>query len=549
MKKMNKLVKGISLVGVVALTLFLATGCGNNEDANIGRIEIGESTPLAAIDFDADAYFVTSDYGNLTNQDAFDLMLENETAILSLLNLVDEVLLAGNVDIDQDSIDETWEEIQEMEMIEDMDEWLSQVGLNSVDDVMRILELPELRREAVVPTVNVTDEDVQEAFEQWFDPEEDDIDEVREDLYSSLVDQAVQETMQAELIGLRADNGFEIFNATLLVAYNDFVERFEPIEDVDTDDDVEEDEEIEEHAPYAEDGDDETFDDVELDEDFDAGFSMDVIGDGNGDIIARINDVDITIGQLFDAFLQQFGLATAFEELDSRIINANYTADSAAAEEAIAELREELGEDFDEIVYNAGFTTDEELFDYFMEVELRNVVFETHIVPTEERLRELHEEMDITAGASHILVDDHDFAVELIERLQAASVADFDDLFADLADEYSNDAGPGGDLGTWSRGRMVEEFDNAVFDDLAVGEFTQEPVQTQFGYHIIYKTSFNLVPTFEEAREELLEQELEMLRHSGGVDEAMMIIRRNANMEFTNPNLQARFAAILDTIN
>jgi len=57
--------------------------------------------------------------------------------------------------------------------------------------------------------------------------------------------------------------------------------------------------------------------------------------------------------------------------------------------------------------------------------------------------------------------------------------------FAELAKKYSEDpsAPDGGDLGTFSRGQMVEPFDKAVFS-LAEGEIS-DVVQTPFGFHII----------------------------------------------------------------
>jgi foldase protein PrsA len=62
--------------------------------------------------------------------------------------------------------------------------------------------------------------------------------------------------------------------------------------------------------------------------------------------------------------------------------------------------------------------------------------------------------------------------------------------FSKLADEYSEDPGnvvdgkkQGGNLGWFTRGRMVQEFEKAAFD-LKPGEIS-EPIKTFYGYHII----------------------------------------------------------------
>ncbi|MFH1047212.1 MAG: protein translocase subunit SecD [Patescibacteria group bacterium] len=61
--------------------------------------------------------------------------------------------------------------------------------------------------------------------------------------------------------------------------------------------------------------------------------------------------------------------------------------------------------------------------------------------------------------------------------------------FADLANEHSSDssADNGGDLGWFGTGTMVAAFEQAT-QALAVGGITAEPVETEFGYHLIHKT-------------------------------------------------------------
>jgi len=60
--------------------------------------------------------------------------------------------------------------------------------------------------------------------------------------------------------------------------------------------------------------------------------------------------------------------------------------------------------------------------------------------------------------------------------------------FADIAAEYSDcpSARDGGDLGSFARGMMVPEFENAAFA-LPVGEVSVV-VETPFGYHLIQRT-------------------------------------------------------------
>ncbi len=80
---------------------------------------------------------------------------------------------------------------------------------------------------------------------------------------------------------------------------------------------------------------------------------------------------------------------------------------------------------------------------------------------------------------AHILVEKESLANEILERIKKG------DSFAKLAEQYSIDGSRrrGGDLGSFGRGTMVKEFENAAFA-LNKGEVSGI-VRTQFGYHII----------------------------------------------------------------
>ena len=83
--------------------------------------------------------------------------------------------------------------------------------------------------------------------------------------------------------------------------------------------------------------------------------------------------------------------------------------------------------------------------------------------------------------ARHILVKTEDEAKAIIAQLKSG--ADF----VKLAKEKSTEPGAkesGGDLGSFTKGKMVPEFETAAFAQ-KVGTFSAEPVKTEWGYHVI----------------------------------------------------------------
>ena len=107
--------------------------------------------------------------------------------------------------------------------------------------------------------------------------------------------------------------------------------------------------------------------------------------------------------------------------------------------------------------------------------------------------------------ARHILVEKEADAKAIIAKLKKEPGA-----FAALAKEKSKDAGSkehGGDLGWFDPRGMVPEFGAAVAK-LAKGKFTEEPVKSQFGYHVILLEDSRpkQVPPLEQIKPALKQQ-------------------------------------------
>jgi len=124
-----------------------------------------------------------------------------------------------------------------------------------------------------------------------------------------------------------------------------------------------------------------------------------------------------------------------------------------------------------------------------------------------------------TIGAKHILVDDKAKADEIKAKLDNKEMT-----FAEAATEYSSCPSKenGGDLGTFGKGMMVAEFEEAAMAS-EVGTVT-EPVETQFGFHIIevYEKNEAQVKDFDEVKDSIKEsllQEKQMEKYNALIND------------------------------
>lgn len=130
--------------------------------------------------------------------------------------------------------------------------------------------------------------------------------------------------------------------------------------------------------------------------------------------------------------------------------------------------------------------------------------------------------------ARHILVDAEDKAVAAIAELKNG--ADF----AELARKKSTGpSGPsGGDLGYFAEGQMVPEFSRAAFA-LEKGKYTETPVKTQFGWHVIKVEDRRQAkaPALDEVQQEL---RTELSRDARA--QYVAALRKGAKIERFNPD-------------
>ena len=241
-------------------------------------------------------------------------------------------------------------------------------------------------------------------------------------------------------------------------------------------------------------------------------------------VVARVNGDDITrqdldqIGRDLGDQLARIPPGQHFSVLVNVLIDIRLMARAAEAEGI---LEDEL------VSRRLANTRDNQLRAEYLRIKAFEPVTPEVV---EERFQQ--ELADFEPGdevrARHILVESEEEAVEIIGQLDGG--ADF----AEIARDKSIDPGSGangGDLDFFARGAMVKVFEDAAFG-MDVGDYTAEPVQSQFGWHIIKveETRKQPAPTLasraDEIRQTLVRQALTDISEN---------LRANAEIEIVSP--------------
>lgn len=129
--------------------------------------------------------------------------------------------------------------------------------------------------------------------------------------------------------------------------------------------------------------------------------------------------------------------------------------------------------------------------------------------------------------AAHILVDTKEESDKIYQEIENGK------SFADAAMEYSNcpSKSKGGDLGFFTAGNMVKEFEDSV-KEMKVGEI-KNAVKTQFGFHLINLTDKKeaSLPTFDEVKVELKNQ-LTLIHQEKAYIETAKDLKKSIEVEY-----------------
>lgn len=220
--------------------------------------------------------------------------------------------------------------------------------------------------------------------------------------------------------------------------------------------------------------------------------------------------------------LQQMVLTTILEE--------KYDIDEDFVDEELDLMKAQYGEQWEMILVQSGFASEDDFRDELRLQLLQQEALIEDIEVTDEEIETRFERLQTEVEASHILLEDEETAQDIIDQLNDG--ADF----AALAEEHSTDPGSaieGGQLGFFSAGQMVPEFEEAAYT-LDIDEIS-EPVQSDFGWHIIKVT---------DKRETEIDQDIEDIRENirqeialGKLDDTVAMDKMNQLIEDADINV------------
>lgn len=241
-------------------------------------------------------------------------------------------------------------------------------------------------------------------------------------------------------------------------------------------------------------------------------------------VIAKVGGKEITESN-FTLAEQDLGPGlSGVPEEQKRVVLLEFLIEHQLLANAAEEAKMDKGPEF------------EQRLKYYRRRALRDAFFENGIRDqvSEQAAKTIYDDQvkaikpETELHARHILVEKEDEAKAVVKEL--AGGADF----AELAKKKS--IGPsaqnGGDLGYFTKGRMVKPFEDAAFA-LKKGEISA-PVKTKFGWHVIKVVDVRErpVPTFDDVKDRIMSSLIQRK-----AQDTVARLQKEGNIEVLDPDL------------
>ncbi len=298
------------------------------------------------------------------------------------------------------------------------------------------------------------------------------------------------------------------------------------------------------------------------------------LADGK-EVVLSLGEKQFTAEDFYAALKEQNGVGVLINMVDNYITEQEITEDMKKEAQANADgtynyYSAIYGSEFETALKQSGFTSTEDFKNYLLNGNKKNLAILKYVkenVVKEDDIKKYYDEKvngELTVRHILIIPDVTDSMTDtekatakakaleeakaLITQLKASKNLDED--FAALAKQKSEDTGTASQGGLLenitSESGLIEEFYNASLK-LQVGAMTTDPIETSYGYHIIYKVSQKEKPSLDDVRNKVIENiATNLLNSDANASEVYWIgLREKYNMTINDDIIKNDYNAII----
>jgi len=296
--------------------------------------------------------------------------------------------------------------------------------------------------------------------------------------------------------------------------------------------------------------------------------------------VVKTDEGKITADELYKNLRDKYGINVLIDMIDHQLFDEKYKTDETETETINAQIEQMKSQyNNNEEAFKAALTQylgvedEDELRDLLSLEYKRNLAIEDYVkksISDDEIQKYYDDEVIGDIKVRHILIkpeNTDDMSTEEKTEAEEKAKKEAEDLikqlddganFEELAKEYSDDTGSASDGGLIDYFNKDDNMDEAFLNasiDLKKGKYTEEPVQSSFGYHIILKLDQKKKPKLDKVknyiRETLAEEKLNedaALRYN-----ALIEIREEAGIKFNDDSLKKDYdelmQRLIDSVN
>ena len=296
----------------------------------------------------------------------------------------------------------------------------------------------------------------------------------------------------------------------------------------------------------------------------------------NGDqaVVTFNEDAKISITDFYNQMKDKYGTEVILNMIDKMVLEKKY-ADSIEeahknADSVMSQLETSYGDKLLSAIQTyTGYQTLDEYKDYVYLSYLQNKAAEDYAkdnISEKDIKKYYNDEIKPDIKVSHILIsvnyasdasDDDKTkakneakakAQEALDKLKAADKSKIADTFSELAKEYSNDdssKNDGGSLGFINTDTLGSNYNNLVTEayKLKDGEYSSNIVETELGYHLVYRTETKEKADLESVRDTIVDALVSdyLKDNQEAYIKSMQAVRKEYGMDIIDDDLNTNY--------